>query len=129
MRDYPLELRHRDGHVASVLYNASVYQDEAGQVIGVFAAARDITKRKQAEQTLRQSEAYRAEAESLTHAGSWAFDLASNKYVYVSEESSRIWGFDAQEGLPTGEAGFPTESTRRIGTDGRRTLRGRSAKK
>jgi len=106
VRDYPLELQHRDGGVTSVLYNASVYRDQSGQVIGVFAAARDITERKQAEQTLRQSEAYRAEAESLTHAGSWAFDLASNKYVYVSEEDFRIWGFDAQEGLPTGEAVF-----------------------
>ena len=45
VRDYPLELRHRDGRVMSVSYNASVYRDEAGQVIGVFAAARDITER------------------------------------------------------------------------------------
>ena len=33
----------------SVLYNASTYRDEAGKVIGVFAAARDITERKRAE--------------------------------------------------------------------------------
>ena len=39
VRDYPLELRHRDGRVMSVLYNASVYRDESGQVSGVFAAA------------------------------------------------------------------------------------------
>ena len=44
VRDYPLELRHRDGRVTSVLYNASVYRDEGGKVIGVFAAARDITE-------------------------------------------------------------------------------------
>jgi PAS domain S-box-containing protein len=49
VRDYALELRRRDGHVISVLYNASTYRDETGQVIGVFAAARDITERKQAE--------------------------------------------------------------------------------
>jgi PAS domain S-box-containing protein len=49
VRDYPLELRHRDGHVTSVLYNASIYRDEGGQVVGVFAAARDITERKRAE--------------------------------------------------------------------------------
>ena len=40
VRDYALELRHRDGHVISVLYNASTYRDEGGKVIGVFAAAR-----------------------------------------------------------------------------------------
>ena len=56
VRDYPLELRHRDGRIASVLYNASVYRDEDGNVAGIFAAARDITKRKRAEEALRLSE-------------------------------------------------------------------------
>jgi len=55
VRDHPLELRHRDGHVTSVLYNASVYRNEERQVVGVFAAARDITKRKQAEGQLHAS--------------------------------------------------------------------------
>ncbi len=54
VRDYPLEVRHRDGHITSVLYNASVYRDETSQVIGVFAAARDITERKQAEEAVRR---------------------------------------------------------------------------
>lgn len=49
VRDYPLELQHRDGRVMSVLYSASVYRDVNGRVVGVFAAARDITARKQAE--------------------------------------------------------------------------------
>lgn len=50
--DYELALRHRDGHVTDVLYNASLYCDEAGGVLGVFAAARDITGRKKAEENL-----------------------------------------------------------------------------
>jgi len=228
VRDYPLELRHRDGSVMSVLYNASVYRNESGRVIGVFAAARDITKRQRAEEALResetrfrtfvdhapdalfiydfeqgtivdvnrqaceslgytrqeligktplaydrkvdraatesiaertaagetvidthwhqrkdgtlfpveahtsqywyggrrfllkvarditdrlraeaalrQSEAYLAEGQRLSHTGSWAFDLASNKYIYVSEENFRIFEMDAQEGLPNREA-------------------------
>src|SRR5271157_997751 len=56
VRDYPLELRHRDGRITSVLYNASVYRDENGNVAGIFAAARDITKRTRAEEALLQSE-------------------------------------------------------------------------
>jgi PAS domain S-box-containing protein len=228
VRDYPLELRHRDGGVMSVLYNASVYRDESGRVIGVFAAARDITERQRAEEALResetrfrtfvdhaadalfiydfeqgtivdvnrqaceslgytrqeligtmglafdqnvdravtesiaertaagetvidthwhrrkdgtlfpveahtsqywyggrrfllkvardisdrlraeaalrQSEAYLAEGQRLSHTGSWAFDVASNKYIYVSEENFRIFEMDAQEGLPNREA-------------------------
>ena len=49
VRDYPLELRHRDGHTTSVLYNASVYREPSGGVLGVFAAARDITAQRAAE--------------------------------------------------------------------------------
>ena len=50
VRDYPLTIRHACGRVTDVLYNATVYRDESGQVRGVFAAARDITERKAAEQ-------------------------------------------------------------------------------
>ncbi len=51
--DYSLEIRHCDGHTTPVLYNAAVYRDAAGSVIGVFAAARDITDRKKAEEEIR----------------------------------------------------------------------------
>jgi PAS domain S-box-containing protein len=49
--DYPLTLRHRDGHetLTEVLYNASVYRHGAGNVLGVFAAARDVTEQIQAQ--------------------------------------------------------------------------------
>ena len=53
VRDYELEIRHRNGHLTPVLYNASVYRDESGEVIGVFAAARDITGIKEAENKLK----------------------------------------------------------------------------
>jgi PAS domain S-box-containing protein len=43
VRDRPLEIRHRHGHVTSVLYNGSLRRDDAGNVIGVVAAARSIT--------------------------------------------------------------------------------------
>jgi PAS domain S-box-containing protein len=52
VQDYALEIRHKDGHLTPVLYNASVYRDEAGQVMGVFAAARDITEHKRAEEEI-----------------------------------------------------------------------------
>jgi PAS domain S-box-containing protein len=47
--DYPLTLRHVDGSMTDVLYNGSVYKDAGGNVLGVFAAARDVTAQKQAE--------------------------------------------------------------------------------
>jgi len=51
--DYPLTIRHTDGHLTDVLYNASVYRDTQGTVLGVFAAARDVTEQKQASQYAR----------------------------------------------------------------------------
>jgi len=47
--DYPLTIRHKDGRLTDVLYKASVYKDARGNVLGVFAAARDVTAQKQAE--------------------------------------------------------------------------------
>jgi diguanylate cyclase (GGDEF)-like protein/PAS domain S-box-containing protein len=54
VRDYPLAIRHTSGAVTDVLYSATVYRDESGEVAGVFAAARDITERKRAEAEIRR---------------------------------------------------------------------------
>jgi PAS domain S-box-containing protein len=51
--DYPLTLRHRDGTLTDVLYNASVHRSSAGRVLAVFAAARDVTKLREAFETAR----------------------------------------------------------------------------
>ncbi|MGD0626155.1 MAG: PAS domain S-box protein [Thermodesulfobacteriota bacterium] len=56
VRDYPLSIRHTSGRVTEVLYNATVYKNEAGEVQGVFAVARDITERKRAQEALQESE-------------------------------------------------------------------------
>jgi PAS domain S-box-containing protein len=50
--DYPLTLRRKDGKTMDVLYNAAVYRHGDGNVLGVFAAARDMTERKRAEEQL-----------------------------------------------------------------------------
>jgi len=58
VRDYPLTIRHVSGRQIDVLYNASVYRNEAGEVQGVFAAARDVTDRKRMEEELRAVSLY-----------------------------------------------------------------------
>jgi PAS domain S-box-containing protein len=45
--DYPLTIKSKNGKFVHVLYNASLYKDNTGKVLGVFAAARDITKQRQ----------------------------------------------------------------------------------
>lgn len=52
--DYPLALRHVSGELTEVLYNATVFKNEGGEVEGVFAAARDVTERKRAEEEVRK---------------------------------------------------------------------------
>jgi PAS domain S-box-containing protein len=52
--DYPLTIHHQDGGLTDVLYNASVYKDSHGNVLGVFAAARDVTAQKQAEREVAE---------------------------------------------------------------------------
>ncbi|HUV83677.1 MAG TPA: PAS domain S-box protein, partial [archaeon] len=57
VRDYELVMKSKDGTETIVAYNASVYKDETGQVEGAFAAARDITERKNAEIALHEKKA------------------------------------------------------------------------
>ncbi len=56
VKDYELEIRHREGHITPVSYSASLYRDERGNILGVVAAARDMTERKRAEEALRDRE-------------------------------------------------------------------------
>ncbi len=55
VENYPLTIKHINGTLTDVLYNASVYKDELGKVLGVFAAARDVTKQKLIEANLDKS--------------------------------------------------------------------------
>ena len=65
------------------------------------ALREQLQERRRAEEALRRSESYLAEAQRLTHTGSWAF--YAEKPLYWSEELSRIWGLDPQQGLPDSE--------------------------
>src|ERR1017187_8869130 len=55
--DSPPTIRHPGGGLTDVLYNASVYNDAGGEVLGVFAAARDVTAQKRAESEVAKQRA------------------------------------------------------------------------
>src|SRR6266849_2294832 len=93
-----------DGRVKHVHAIADVLEDASGNREFVGAVT-DITERKAAEEALRSSEAYLAEAQRLSHTGSWAWSPDQDIW-YWSEECYRVLSFDPQGGLPRFEEFF-----------------------
>jgi PAS domain S-box-containing protein len=87
-----------DGSVKHVHALAHALQDASGNREFVGAAT-DVTSIKRAEEELRKSEAYLAEAQRLSHTGSWAWSLDTD-VRYWSEECYRVLGFDPKDGSP-----------------------------
>ena len=54
IRDYPLSIRHTSGRITNVIFNTTVYKNDAEEVQGVFASARDITERKKSEDRIKK---------------------------------------------------------------------------
>jgi len=77
----------------------------------------EIAERKRAEEKLRQSEAYLAEAQKLTHTGSWVWEVAGKRALHLSGEWYRVYGFDPSDGLAAWEKRLkrihPDDRTRR----------------
>jgi PAS domain S-box-containing protein len=63
----------------------------------------EISRRKRTEEDLRRSEVYLAEAQRLSHTGSWAFNVKTRQIIHASEEHYRMFGFDPGEGMPVWE--------------------------
>ena len=93
-----------NGRVKDVHAIAHALKDESGNREFVGAVT-DITERKAAEEALRSSEAYLAEAQRLSHTGSWAWSPDQDIW-YWSEECYRVLSFDPQNGLPRFEDFF-----------------------
>ena len=96
-----LRLRRADGKYRSFLARSVPLRDEKGNIVKWYATTFDIEDRKRAEEALRRSEAYLAEAQRLTHTGSWAHNVATGETTHASEEFSRLYGFDPDRGVPS----------------------------
>jgi PAS domain S-box-containing protein len=130
-RPYDVEyrVRRRDGVYGWFKTRGAPIRDSKGNIVKWFGSCTDITDAKRIEEALRESEqelqnarnelekkvaertaelrrseAYLAEAQRLSHTGSWAWSPVAGENRYWSEESFRIMGFDPAEGPPPFEA-------------------------
>ncbi len=108
VRDYPLAIHHATGRIVDVLYNAAVYRDDQGHVLGLFAAARDVTERKLAEEQQRTSSAY---ARSLIEASldPLVTISAKGKITDVNEASVQATGVPREQLIGTDFSDYFTE--------------------
>jgi PAS domain S-box-containing protein len=115
-REIESRLRRSDGEYRWFLSRVCPLVDRSGNILGWYGCDTDIHDRKEAEETLRRSEGYLAEAQRLSHTGSWASIPATGEIRYMSEECYRVLGFDPQGGQPRYEMFFqsihPDDQTR-----------------
>ncbi len=117
LSNYELEIWNRSGERTPVMFNASVYRDDVGGVVGIIAAARDITKARAYEEELRRHRDHLEEMveeraaelrkvneelrvkDNAIHASSAAFairDLRGN-LIYVNPSFLRLWGYSDEK--------------------------------
>jgi PAS domain S-box-containing protein len=97
VRDYPLAIRHVSGHTTDVLYHATVYKNDTGEVQGVFAAARDITERKQAEDNLRRTKELLEKTMAGLVDAVFAIEPVNHTIIACNEAAERIFGYTEEE--------------------------------
>src|SRR6266702_2537138 len=100
--DFAYRLLMPDGSVKHAHVVARAKRDEPGGLEFV-GAVMDTTESKRAEEALRRSESNLAEAQRLTHTGSWVWRVAGREAAHLSEEWYRIYGFNPEEGMPAWE--------------------------
>src|ERR1700761_3482915 len=101
--DVEYRIRRADG---AIRFLRGIGHHHPGQDLGeYFGITIDITDRKLVEQerealsnALQKSNEYLAEAQSLTHVGSWACNLVTQQILHSSDENARMYGFDPSQG-------------------------------
>jgi PAS domain S-box-containing protein len=91
VQPFEKEYVRKDGSRVPVLIGAALFKEGGDEGL---AFVLDLTERKRVEEALSQ-------AQRLSRTGNWIYDATTMRYLYWSEESYRIWGFDPLQGLPS----------------------------
>jgi PAS domain S-box-containing protein len=116
--DVEYRVRRRDGVYRWFKTRGVPIRDSKGGIVNWFGSCTDITDAKHTEEALRharlelekkvaerttelrRNETYLAEAQRLTRTGSWALNVASREFVYLSDQYYQIFGLDPDKGMP-----------------------------
>jgi PAS domain S-box-containing protein len=98
--EYETRVRTANGNYRWMFHRKVPIRDAKGEIAKWYGSSLDINERKTAEEALRINQAYLAEAQTLSHTGSWA-NAANGEPRYWSEECYRVLGFDPTEPLPS----------------------------
>ena len=105
--EYETRVRSANGEYRWMFHRKVPLRDANGNIVKWYGSSLDIEERKTEEEQLRRnalelqrSEAYLAEAQRLSHTGSWAWNVRTGA-LFWSEEIFRIYGYNPQEMGPT----------------------------
>jgi PAS domain S-box-containing protein len=100
LQPFEKEYLRKDGGRVPVLIGVATLEGSENQGVAFVI---DLTERKRAEEAVRRGEAWLAQAQRLSHIGTWVMNGTTRRFLYWSEESYRIWGLDPLQGLPSRE--------------------------
>jgi PAS domain S-box-containing protein len=94
-------VRRADGEFRWHHTRGDPMRDGEGRIIQWYGLTIDVHEAKKAEERLRRSEAWLAQAQRLSHTGTWVLDGTTRRFLYWSDESYLIWGINPLQGLPS----------------------------